>query len=431
MTIFAPASGSGKAAVAVVRISGPASGAVLRAFAGTLPAPRRASLRILRDPATGEKLDRALVFWFPAPASFTGEDAAELHLHGGRAVRAATLAALSRTADCRLAEPGEFTRRALRHGKMDLTGAEALADLIDAETEAQRRQALRLIDNALGTWVGGLRERLLEALALAEGAIDFVEEDDIAGALAADLLPIVDLVRHSIAAQLAYAERGAKLREGLVVTIAGPPNVGKSTLLNALAGREVAIVSAYAGTTRDPIEVELDLGGIALRLIDTAGLRPTDDPVEREGIRRAEARARSADLVLWLREIGSASPAPQGLGPMWTIATKTDRAPALPDAADHRISAQSGAGLPELLSALQDFAAEATVGAESALVTHLRQQRALEAALQALKAIVPGREVELTAEDLRFAIRALERIVGQIDVEEVLGAIFARFCIGK
>jgi tRNA modification GTPase len=376
-TIFAPASGSGKAAVAVIRLSGPASGAVLRAVAGALPTPRRASLRMLRDPATGEQLDRALVFWFPAPASFTGED------------------------------------------------------LIDAETEAQRRQALRLIDNALGAWVQDLRKRLLDALALVEGAIDFAEEDDVAAVLGADLLRIVDDVRHTIAAQLVYAERGAKLREGLVVTIAGPPNVGKSTLLNALAGREVAIVSAYAGTTRDPIEVELDLGGIALRLIDTAGLRPTDDPVEREGIRRAEARARSADLVLWLQEDGATRPVPPGLGAAWIIATKVDCTPVPLGAADHRISAQSGEGLRDLLSALQNFAVEATAGAETALVTHLRQRMALEAALRALAGVVSGRDIELMAEDLRAAIRSLERIVGRIDVEQVLGTIFARFCIGK
>lgn len=432
-TIFALASGGGRAAIAVVRVSGPGCRDLVTALAGRLPAPRRASLATLRDPASGTPLDHALALWFPAPHSFTGEDAAEFHLHGGRAVVAAVLGALGRFPGCRLAEPGEFTRRAFRNGRMDLAGVESLADLIDAETEAQRRQALRLLEGGLARWVATLREGLLDALALAEGSIDFAEEDDLAGSFAPEIERLVRAVDATILEQLSLAGRGERLREGLVVAITGPPNAGKSTLLNALAGREAAIVSAHAGTTRDPIEVGLDLRGYPLVLIDTAGMRETDDPVEREGIARARARAGSADLVLWLREARDAAlPPPVTAGALWCVETKADLPGATADAARVRVSARTGAGLPDLIAALTDFAATALVGAETAFVTRARHSVALEAARASLRPILAGaRPLELVAEDLRAAARHLDAIVGPLASEDVLGAIFGRFCIGK
>ncbi len=432
-TIFALASGGGRAAIAVIRLSGPETRDALVRLAGRLPHPRMATLAAVKDPGTGLLLDRALLLWFPAPASFTGEDAAEVQLHGGRAVVAAVLDALSRLDGLRPAEPGEFTRRAFRNGKMDLGEVEGLADLIDAETEAQRRQALRALDGALGSWAETLRHRLVSALSLAEGAIDFADEDDLVTAFRRDIGAEIGAVRGLIAAELDVSRRGEKLREGLVVTISGPPNVGKSTLLNALAGREIAIVSVHAGTTRDPIEVDLDLGGHPLRLIDTAGLRDTEDPVEREGIARARRRAQSSDLVLWLCELGGPAMPPPTEGLCWLVLTKADRAGAA-RAADHVISARTGEGMDGLVAALRRFADTALVGAEQAMVTRLRQRLALDAAqrhLSTLAALGETAPLELVAEELRATIAALSSLVGEVGTEEILGQIFARFCIGK
>ena len=427
-TIFAPATAPGRSAVAVVRISGPATRDALAALMGRLPAPRRATLAPLRDARTA--LDRALVLWFPSPASFTGEDAAEFQIHGGRAVVAAVLRALADVPGCRPAEPGEFTRRAFLNGKLDLGAVEGLADLIDAQTEAQRRQALRQLDGALGRWVEGLREDLLAALALAEGAIDFAEEDDLVAAFEVELGQLVDGVSRRIAAELAREGRGLRLREGLAVAIAGPPNAGKSTLLNALAGREVAIVSSLAGTTRDALTVDLELGGYPVQLIDTAGLRDTDDPLEREGIARARMRAASADLVLWLHAADQpAVPVVDTAGAVWTVATKADLGPGQ---GDHRVSALTGDGLDALVAALARFAADALTDGESAVVTRLRHRQALDAAQACLGRIArAGPAFELVAEELRGAVEALAGLVGRIGTEEVLGAIFGRFCIGK
>lgn len=432
-TIFARASGGGRAAVAIIRLSGPATAAAVVRLAGSLPAPRVASLRRLRD-ADGETLDRAIVLWFPAPGSFTGEDAAEFHVHGGRAVVDGVLSALSSLEGLRPAEPGEFTRTAFQNGRMDLPEVEALADLIDADTDAQRRQALRQLDGALGRWASGLRDALIEALALAEACIDFSEEDDLVTGFAEELRCKVATVDGGIVAQLASAGRGEKLREGLVVIIAGPPNVGKSTLLNRLAGRDVAIVSAQAGTTRDVIEVDLDLGGHAVRLVDTAGLRDAADPVEQEGIARARARAASADLVLWLDD-GLAGPSSRpGLpGLVWIVATKADLCSPAPSGGDYKVSAATGEGIEELIAGLAAFASESLAGGETALVTRLRHRQALAAAHRHLDAILrnPALAAELVAEELRGALASLESLVGLVGVEEVLGSIFARFCIGK
>ena len=305
-TIFALSSGRPPVAIAVVRISGPAAGEALKALTGKVPAPREAALARVRDPQTKESIDQALILWFPGPNSETGEDVSELQLHGGRAVIAATLAALSRLPGLRPAEAGEFTRRAFENGKLDLTAVEGLADLVAAETEGQRRQALRQLQGALGQPAESWRQRLIQALALVEARIDFSDEADVPEDLLAPALTIARELEGEIAAALADGRRGERLREGLTVAIAGPPNAGKSTLLNRIAKREAAIVSPYAGTTRDVIEVHLDLGGWPVTLLDTAGIRETGDPVEMEGVRRARERAQAADLVLWVVDAGEA-----------------------------------------------------------------------------------------------------------------------------
>ena len=304
-TIFALSSGRGPAAIAVVRISGSRAGAALKILSGKIPAPRQAALARIRG-ADNEIIDEALALWFPAPASETGEDVAELQLHGGRAVVAATLAALARIEGLRPAEAGEFTRRAFENGKLDLTAVEGLADLVAAETEGQRRQAFRQMKGLLGDRAETWRQRLIQALAWVEARIDFSDEADVPDNLLAPALAVARELETEIAAALADGGRGERLREGLVVAIAGPPNAGKSTLLNRLARREAAIVSPFAGTTRDVIEVHLDLGGWPVTLLDTAGIRETDDPVELEGVRRAQQRAAAADLVLWVVDAGEA-----------------------------------------------------------------------------------------------------------------------------
>ena len=296
-TIFALSSGRPPAAIAVVRICGPQAGMALEQLIGKLPEPRRAALARVRDPRSGEPIDQALALWFPGPHSETGEDMAELQVHGGHAVVAAVLQALAGLENCRLAEPGEFTRRAFENGRLDLTAVEGLADLVAAETPAQRRQAFRQLEGLIGDRADAWRRKLVEALALVEAGIDFSDESDVPEDLAGPALYAAQQLRGEIAAALADGGRGERLREGLVVAIAGPPNAGKSTLFNRLARREAAIVSPHAGTTRDVIEVHLDLDGYPVTLLDTAGIRESDDPVEREGVRRARARAEAADLV--------------------------------------------------------------------------------------------------------------------------------------
>jgi tRNA modification GTPase len=308
-TIFALSSGRGPAAIAVIRISGPRSGAALTALGIKSPAPRKAGLARIRDPRSGEIIDEALVLWFPGPHSETGEDVAELQAHGGRAVIAAILDALGSVDGLRMAEPGEFTRRGFENGKLDLTAVEGLADLVSAETEAQRRQAFRQMTGLLGNRAEAWRASLIKALALVEARIDFSDEADVPDDLISPALGIVEELRDEIGTALADGQRGERLREGLVVAIAGPPNAGKSSLLNRIAQREAAIVSPYAGTTRDVIEVHLDLGGFPVTLLDTAGIRETDDPIELEGVRRARERAASADLVLWVVDAAEVLPA--------------------------------------------------------------------------------------------------------------------------
>lgn len=447
-TIFALSSGRPPAAIAVVRVSGPRARAALEALIGRVPQPRQAALANVRDPATGEAIDQALVLWFPAPRSETGEDVMELQLHGGRAVIAATLAALGRIPGLRIAEPGEFTRRAFENGHLDLTQVEALADLIGAETEAQRRQALQQMRGLLGDRAEDWRTRAIEALALVEAAIDFPDEGDVPKDLIGRALSIAQPLADEIGAALAGAERGERLREGLWVVIAGPPNAGKSTLLNRIARREAAIVSPIAGTTRDVIEVHLDLNGYPVNLIDTAGIRESsDDPVEHEGMRRAREQAARANLVLWVVDAASSDVPPPSPAPgvsQWTIVNKMDivRSQELPrlewqfktKADAHFISATTGAGLDELIDAIVDFA-ERYFTLEPALVTRERQRHVLS---EVVHSIVESGELarqgigdELVAEKLRLAASGLGRLTGRVDVEDILDVIFRDFCIGK
>jgi tRNA modification GTPase len=438
-TIFALSSGRPPSALAVVRVSGPAAAEALMALAGRLPEPRLARRVMLRD-GKGEPIDDAVVLWFPGPASATGEDVAEFHVHGGRAVLATLLGGISLTPNTRAAEPGEFTRRAFENGKLDLTEAEGLDDLIHADTDRQRRQALRQLQGLLGDRARDWRERIIEASALVEAGIDFSDEGDVPAEPMAPALAAIRALHGEIANVLAAQGRAERLRDGLVVAIAGPPNVGKSTLINQLARREVAIVSPHAGTTRDVIEVQLDLDGYPVTVIDTAGIRETEDPVEQEGVRRARARAAEADLVLWLCEANWGDEArPQGTAPVWLVRNKIDLSAdeVIPKgqsaARTFAISARHGDGLAELMAALVEFANEFFGAGEGAIVTRARQRDLLRQAAESLQRsldLVEGGE-ELVAEELRAAAYALGRLLGRVDVEDVLGAIFQKFCVGK
>ena len=398
-------------------------------LAGELPLPRTASLRTLKH--RGAEIDRALVLWFPEPGSFTGEDVAEFHLHGGRAVREALFEAF---ADLGLkpAEPGEFSRRAVEHGRLDLTRAEAIADLVDAETPAQLRQALRQYDGALADLYESWRAELIAALAHAEAAIDFT--DDGVGetefdAARADTKKIIA----AIAQHLDDHRRGEALREGLKLTILGPPNAGKSSLINALAKRDVAIVSDIPGTTRDVIELRLNLGGFLVHVADTAGLRDTKDPIEAEGVRRALAQAAASDLVLLLRDGTDPYTDYNGIKPDLVVWNKSDLA-GFQKGDGLALSLKGGEGLPVLITALSSLVAEKleTKGDAPAL-TRPRHRAALSDALNNLRHALaaPPDRPELFAEDLRLALRAIGRITGQVDVEELLDLVFRDFCIGK
>jgi tRNA modification GTPase len=440
-TIFALSSGHGRAGVAVIRISGPAAGKVLERMVGGRPEPRVAMLRAVRDPQTREVLDGGLVLWFPAPKSETGEDMVELQVHGGRAVIAGVLAAIGKINGCRLAEPGEFARRAFENGKLDLTGVEGLADLIEAETAAQRRQALRQAGGALARLYGGWRRQLIEAMALLEAAIDFSDEGDVARDAEAMGRAQVLRLSDEIARHLDDGHRGEVLREGFQVVLAGPPNAGKSSLLNALARREVAIVSDEAGTTRDVIEVKLDLEGLPIVVSDTAGIREAAGRIEQEGVRRALERAERADLVVWLVDASEAVPArlPEvgpSAGDRLVVISKADLAGAglqVPPGAI-AVSAMTGQGLDELTRRLAE-AARGRLGdqGEGVALTQARHRQQLELCLAALRAALeqPAGATELGAEDLRRAADALGRLTGVVGVEEVLGQVFGRFCIGK
>jgi tRNA modification GTPase len=421
-TVFALASGAGRAAIAVFRISGPHSAAAITALCGTLPSARRAVVRALRD-GDGELLDHAMVLWLPGPQSYTGEDSAELHVHAGRAVIDAVADCLA-TLGLRPAEPGEFTRRAFLNGKLDLVSAEAVHDLVAAETDAQRRQALRQLEGALGDLYRGWSDRLRNALARQEALIDFPDED-LPPEVEAELLAAVSSLRAEIEVHLDDRHRGEKLRDGLCFAITGAPNVGKSSLINALAGRDVAIVSATPGTTRDAIETRIVLGGVPVTLVDTAGLRDTTDPVEAEGVRRARSRAAAADLAITVIEAGMPI-VPAGL----LVANKSDLClERRPDVI--AVSALTGAGLPELRARLAAAAIALTGSSGPPPLTRARHRTALVAAARWLTDAEDALEPELRGEAMRLALRALGTITGQIGVEDILDSIIREFCIGK
>ena len=440
-TIFALATAPGRAGVAVFRISGPAAAAALTTVTGlkTLPSARRAIRCRMVEPLSGEVLDDGLAIWFSAPASFTGEDVAELHVHGGRATVDAVASVLGSLPAMRIAEPGEFTKRAFLSGKIDLTAAEAIADLVDADTDAQRRQALAQLGGGLSTLLEAWRTELVDILAHGEAWIDFPEEDlpaEIEGSSKARVNQLAGEIKFF----LDDNRRGERLREGLYVAILGAPNAGKSSLLNALAAREVSIVSDTEGTTRDVIEVHLDLGGWPVTLADTAGLRKTGDTVEQEGVRRALDRADRADLRLILFDSTIAPDRtsldfltrPNSLAVLTKIdlGEKNETGVLLKGAVS--VSMKSGEGLSNLLGQLEERAAGLMDGAgDNAPLTRLRHRIALSECVDALTRAAATHEAELFVEDLRFAARALGRVTGRVDIEDLLDVIFSDFCIGK
>jgi len=446
-TIFALSSGRPPAAIAVVRVCGPKASVALEKLIGRVPPPRQATLARVREPASGEVIDEALALWFPGPHSETGEDMAELQVHGGHSVIAAVLDALGAIEGCRLAEAGEFTRRAFENGRLDLTEVEGLADLIAAETPAQRRHAFRQLKGLIGDRAEEWRRKIIEALGLVEARIDFSDEADVPEDLVAPALHAAQQLRSMIVEALTNSGRGERLREGLVVAIAGPPNAGKSTLLNRLARREAAIVSPIPGTTRDVMEVHLNLGDYPVTLLDTAGIRESSDPIEREGVRRALARAEEADLVLWVID-GSATGGTveenvenRIKSEIWVLRNKLDlavdklcRSSESPSAKVFGISAATGAGVDDLISAVTAYVGDYFAATESSIVTRTRHRRALEETVSALdRALAPGAsgEEELIAEELRAAATILGRLTGRVDVEDILDVIFRDFCIGK
>lgn len=434
-TIFALSSAPGRAGVAVVRVSGPDVARVLSLMLARVPPVRHAAFRTIRHPETAEPIDSAVVIWFAAHASETGEDIAEFQVHGSPAVVRALLAALGGIAGCRLAEPGEFARRAFDNGKIDLAQAEGLADLIDAETDAQRRQALAQTNGALSRVYEGWRSRLIEISALVEAAIDFSDEADVAGAAFDEARSRAAQLALQITRHLDDGHRGEIVRDGFRVALLGPPNAGKSSLLNWLARRDAAIVSSEAGTTRDVIEVRLDLAGLPVVISDTAGIREAAGEIEREGIRRSLKVAQAAQLVIWLTESGADSILPDGISreTSLVIRSKADVSPESGPAVP-AISTVTGAGLDWLVGEITRRAALATGSADgSPVLTQARHREALTASLAALKAFIagPSEPIELRAEDLRVSARAMGRLTGRVDAEEVLGQIFGRFCIGK
>ncbi|MCW3473649.1 tRNA uridine-5-carboxymethylaminomethyl(34) synthesis GTPase MnmE [Limobrevibacterium gyesilva] len=429
-TIFAVASGAGRAALTVLRISGPGSGAVLEALCRRRPEPRVATLRVLRG-TDDAVLDRALVLWFPGPGSYTGEDSAELHLHGGRAVLAAVADALV-TLGARPAEPGEFTRRAFLNGRMDLLEAEAVADLVEAETAAQRTQALRQLEGSLGGVYRGWTSRLTRLLAQQEALIDFPDED-LPPQVEAGIRAEIAALAGEVGAHLDDGRRGERLRDGLVFVIAGPPNVGKSTLINRLAERDVAIVSPAPGTTRDVLETRVDLGGVPVTLLDTAGLRDSADAIEAEGVRRARARAQAADVVVVVQD-ASCPPTAPGIdgaqGVVIRVANKIDLArPVGEDVVG--ISALTGEGLDQLRQVLCDTARQLTQAEGPPPLTRARHRKALHEARSRLQSAGEAELPELRGEDLRLALRSIGRITGTVGVEDILDSVFGQFCIGK
>ncbi|PWE33568.1 tRNA uridine-5-carboxymethylaminomethyl(34) synthesis GTPase MnmE [Maritimibacter sp. 55A14] len=428
-TIYALATARGKSGVAVIRLSGPDAHAAAESLAGPLPPPRQSTLRVLRD-ADGGHLDQALVLLFLKGASFTGEDVAELHLHGSPAIIRAVLRELGDRAGLRMAEPGEFTRRALENGCLDLVQVEGLGDLIEAETEAQRKQALRVFEGALGRKVEAWRSALIRAAALLEATIDFADEE-VPVEVTPEVTGLLDGVAEGLRAEIAGSRAAERIRDGFEVAIVGAPNAGKSTLLNALAGREAAITSEVAGTTRDVIEVAMDLNGVPATILDTAGLRDAQDMVEGMGIDRALKRAREADLRVFLHGPEGDIPGVVRQPGDIDVLGKADlgrSGEGLP------VSGKTGAGIAELVGRV---AAELEMRAQRAsTATRERHRLAMESALGAMESarieVLNGPDrAELAAENLHAGIRALDSVIGRVDVEHILDEIFARFCLGK
>jgi tRNA modification GTPase len=439
-TIFAPASGGGPAGISVIRVSGPKAAAALAGLTGRATPTARRATRVRLLAQDGELIDQGLALWFPAPASFTGEDVVELHAHGGRAVVSGVLEALACIEGLRPAEPGEFTRRAFEHGKLDLTAAEALADLVNAETANQRRMALRQLQGELGELYDSWRDRLVRAVAHLEATIDFSDEDLPSGTEEEVRGHIVTL-SDEIEMHLEDGHRGERVRDGIHLAIIGPPNAGKSSLLNIIARREAAIVSAQPGTTRDVVEVALDVGGYPVVIADTAGLRDTSEEVEKEGVRRARMRARDADFTLAVFD-GSVWPAVDGM----TMALLNDRAIAVVNKSDLRrlerpvevggfpalaVSALTGEGIDVMIGAVEQAVASRFDVQGTPALTRVRHRTALEECCRSLRRAAKAEGAERVAEDLRLAARAVGRVTGRVDVEEILDVIFRDFCIGK
>ncbi|MGP1275366.1 MAG: tRNA uridine-5-carboxymethylaminomethyl(34) synthesis GTPase MnmE [Caulobacterales bacterium] len=437
-TIFALASGAGRAGVAVVRASGPRSGDLVRALAGNLPPPRAAALRALKD-AEGGLIDKGLVLWFPGPASFTGEDVAEFQVHGGPAVIAALASALE-SLGARPADPGEFSRRAFAHGQMDLTEAEGLADLIDAETEAQRRQALAQMGGALGALYASWREALIDTLASIEGEIDFPDEDDVPDRLSERAGPALDALAASLRAHLQDNHRGERVREGFTIAVIGAPNAGKSSFINYMAGREAAIVSDIPGTTRDIVEVRLIRAGFVVYMADTAGLREASDVIEAEGVRRALMRAGEADMRCLIVDVSRETPddAASLLRPgdaiLFNKSDLTTDRPQAPDGiAGFHVSVTGADGLNAFAAWLDDQLIRRLGGAEAAPLSRARHRQLVERALASLEEarLWLDTRPELAGAEANRAIRALGELTGAVDVEDVLDRVFSQFCIGK
>ena len=435
-TIYSLSSGQARAGVALIRVSGPHAGMAIKALAGRVPAPRRASLCRLKRPATETTIDVALVLWLPGPGSFTGEDTAEFHVHGGRAVVAALLDALGSLGGLRPAEAGEFTRRAFINGRLDLVAVEGLADLIAAETELQRRQAQFHSGGSASAVFEAWRTEMIQLLARLEAAIDFVDEAGVAEAAICEVEPRLRRLLKALQATLDDQHRGEIIRDGVRIVLAGPPNVGKSSLLNRLARREAAIVSATPGTTRDVIEVPLDLAGIPVIISDTAGLRDgATDEIEAEGMARTRATIARTDLLIWMSSpdvISYPSPALDSEA-LW-IANKSDLGggPPVADGAQIQVSAKTGDNIELLVDRLSDWARRRFAGTESSLITRERQRKAIEACCAHLEASAARNlPLELVTEEVRLAARALARLVGRIEVDDLLEAVFRDFCIGK
>jgi tRNA modification GTPase len=438
-TIYALSSGMGRSAVAIMRISGRQTSALLQGIAGGLPPPRRLTLRTLKDPSTGELLDKAMVVWLPGPGSFTGEDCAELHLHGSPAILSAVMELLAEWPGARPAEPGEFTQRAFLNGKMDLVEIEGLADLLEARTAAQRRQAFRQMSGQASSVFESWRQQLLEIRASIEAVVDFAEERGVAETAAPQIDRSIRSLLQDIVGEVGRSAGSELLRDGFRVVLAGHPNTGKSSLLNALARREAAIVSDMPGTTRDAIEVTLDLDGVPVIVTDTAGLRSdTADAVEHEGMRRSRQHISGADLVVWVwsADVAGSDVPESSIRPDLIVQNKSD----LPEKSglmrnDRAIltSCQTREGLEQLLIAMRNLLKDRYGDVESALFVSARQKLTAERSIRLLNdALDIGTDqLELKAESIRRATEEIARLTGRVDVEEWLGAIFSRFCIGK